>query len=116
MSPKSTPKRYPDLTFPDPGEGTFLGPSLEPLQNTSECPGTLQEPSRNPPGTLQCEARKLSKQAPEKSPQNDVFLHPACKAKVSSRLDGSTVFTVSPGPLLAPILEQFWHPFGRHMQ
>ena len=36
--------------------------------------------------------------APEKNPQNDVFLHPACKAKVSSRQDGSTVFTVSLGP------------------
>ena len=50
--------------------------------------------------------------APEKSPQNAAFLHPTCEAKVSSRLDGSTVFTVSPGPLLAPILETFWYPFG----
>ena len=55
---------------------------------------------------------RLWEKAPEKNPQNDAFLHPACKAKVSSRLDGSTVFTVSPEPLLAPILNPFWHPFG----
>ena len=54
------------------------------------------------------------KRAPEKSPQNDAFLHPACKAKVSSRLDGSTVFIVSPGPLLAPILASIWATFGYH--
>ena len=57
---------------------------------------------------------RLREKAPEKNPQNDAFLHPACKAEVSSRLDGSTVFTVSPGPLLAPILEPFWHPVGSH--
>ena len=50
----------------------------------------------------------------EKSPQNYALLHPVCKAKVSSRLDGSTVFIVSPGPLLASILEPFWHPVGSH--
>ena len=53
------------------------------------------------------------KRAPEKSPQNDAFLHPACKAKVSSRLDGSTVFIVSPEPLLAPFLEPFRNRFWK---
>ena len=33
---------------------------------------------------------------------------------MSSHLDGSTVFIVSPGPLLASILEPFWHPVGSH--
>ena len=34
------------------------------------------------------------------------------QSQVSSRLDESTVFTVSPGLLLAPILDPFWHPVG----
>ena len=29
---------------------------------------------------------RLWEKAPEKNPQNDAFLHPACKAKLSSRL------------------------------
>ena len=58
---------------------------------------------------------RLREKAPEKNPQNDAFLHPACKAKVSSRLDGSTVFIVSPGPLLAPILASIWATFGHHL-
>ena len=29
---------------------------------------------------------RLREKAPEKNPQNDAFLHPACKAKLSSRL------------------------------
>ena len=58
---------------------------------------------------------RLREKAPEKNPQNDAFLHPACKAKVSSRLDGSTVSTVSPGPLLGTILASIWATFGYHL-
>ena len=58
---------------------------------------------------------RLREKAPEKNPQNDAFLHPACKAKVSSRLDRSTVSTVSPGPLLGTILASIWATFGYHL-
>ena len=44
----------------------------------------------------------------------DRFQTPAREPEVSSRVDGSTVFTVSQGSILAPILESFWHPLGTH--
>ena len=34
------------------------------------------------------------------------------EAQVSSRLDESTVFIISPGSFLDPILAPFWTPFG----
>ena len=44
----------------------------------------------------------------------DRFRTPPGEAQVGSRLDGSTVFTVWPGPFLAPILGSFWDPLGTH--
>ena len=58
---------------------------------------------------------RLPERAPEKGPQNAAFLHSACEAKVSSRLDGSTVSTVSPVPLLGTILASIWGTFGYHL-
>ena len=57
---------------------------------------------------------RLPERAPEKGPQNAAFLHSACEAKVSSRLDGSTVSIVSPVPLLGTILASIWGAFGYH--
>ena len=57
---------------------------------------------------------RLPERAPEKGPQNAAFLHPACKAKLRSCLDGSTVSTVSPEPLLGTILASIWGAFGYH--
>ena len=57
---------------------------------------------------------RLPERAPEKGPQNAVFLHPACKAKLRSCLDGSTVSMVSPGPLLGTIFASIWGAFGYH--
>ena len=57
---------------------------------------------------------RLPGRAPEKGPQNAAFLHPACKAKLRSCLDGSTVSMVSPGPLLGTILASIWGAFGYH--
>ena len=50
----------------------------------------------------------------ETNPQHERFQAPPGEAQVSSRLDGSSVFTVCPGPLLASILTPFWHHFGSH--
>ena len=58
---------------------------------------------------------RLPERAPEKGPQNAAFLHSACEAKVSSRLDGSTVSIVSPVPLLGTILASIWGTFGYHL-
>ena len=57
---------------------------------------------------------RLPGRAPEKGPQNAAFLHPACKAKLRSCLDGSTVSMVSPGPLLGTIFASIWGAFGYH--
>ena len=44
----------------------------------------------------------------------DRFRTPPGEAQVGSRLDGSTVFSISPGPFLAPTLGSFWDPLGTH--
>ena len=75
------------------------------------------------PGQSRGGSRRRSRQShgqPDGQPlpagarQNDRFQAPAREAQVSSRLDGSTVFTVCPGPLLASILASFWDPVGTH--
>ena len=62
--------------------------------------------------------QNLPKSASERlfdtNPQHERFQPPPGEAQVSSRLDGSSVFTVCPGPLLASILTPFWHHFGSH--
>ena len=62
---------------------------------------------RNPKKKVLCTSPATSSKKP---PLWNLFR----RSKVSSRLYESTVFTVSPGLLLAPILEPFWHPVGRH--
>ena len=60
---------------------------------------------RNPKKKVLCTSPATSSKKP---PLWNLFR----QSQVSSRLNESTVFTVSPGLFLAPILEPFWHPVG----
>ena len=83
--------------------GVHLGTLWDPFGT----PGALKVASMGAKG-----ATKAALRASERDPKNDSILDPARKAQVSSRLDGSIVFVLSPGSLLDPILELFWTHFG----
>ena len=84
--------------------GIHLGTPLGPFWH----PWRPQVANMGAKGATKAVPRRTS----ERDPKNNSILDPAGKAQVSSRRDGSTVFRISPGSLLDPILEPFWSRFG----
>ena len=81
---------------------------LDPLGTPRETLGNPKGARRGPKAL----PREVSRGVQNQTPGIDHFGPPPGEAQVSSRLGESTVFTISPGSLLDPILAPFWHPFG----
>ena len=88
-------------------EGLNLDPILEPFWESFWKPlGSLGSSTALPAA--------LQRGLPRRTLKMPHFQTPPGEAQVSSRVDGSTVFTVCRGPILAPILRSFWEPLGAH--
>ena len=106
LDPLGAPwEERPDL---GPRFGAFWGHFWDPLGTPWETLGHPKGPSRGPKAL----PRGVSRGVPKQTPKMNHFGTPPGGAQVSSRVSESTVFKISGGSLLGPILAPFWDPFG----